>query len=77
MIELGLGCMASMSARATDNVLAVAAAQDHDVLVLLDHDAGEHPAVGQWRRSRVEYPSRISALGLTMFRSMVSRSSRR
>ena len=57
MIELGLGRMASISSRARVDFLAVAAAQDHDVLVLLDHDAGEHPAVGHgddraWRIPR-------------------------
>ena len=77
MIELGLGRMASISDRARVIVFAVAAAQDDDVLVLLDHDAGEHPAVGHGNDRRSHNPSRISALGLTMFRSIVSRSSRR
>ena len=46
MIEFGLALIASISSRAIA-VLAVVAAQDHDVLVLLDHDAGEHAAVGR------------------------------
>ena len=59
MIELGLGRMRLDLGAGQGDFLAVAAVQDHDVLVLFDHHAGEDAAVGRGD-DRVSYIPRGS-----------------
>ncbi len=47
MSEVGLVFIASISIAGERELLAIAAPQDDDVLVLLDQHAGEDPAVGR------------------------------